>query len=105
MKRVGGCLERSGLDGSGWGETPEPREIRGREGWCRGAFILNLNQHSIIIDRMLGRISITLSIVVAVSSAGEDVLKEEKRDRCIGLVLKGGANRGSYEAGAIYALV
>lgn len=28
-----------------------------------------------------------------------------KKDRCLGLVLKGGANRGSYEAGAISALV
>ena len=29
----------------------------------------------------------------------------QSKDRCIGLVLKGGANRGSYEAGAVYALV
>ncbi len=27
------------------------------------------------------------------------------KDRCLGLVLKGGANKGAYEAGAIYALV
>jgi len=66
---------------------------------------LNLNQRSIIIHRMLGRIILTLSLVLVVSSAGEEFLKQEKRDRCIGLVLKGGANRGSYEAGAIYALV
>jgi predicted acylesterase/phospholipase RssA len=28
-----------------------------------------------------------------------------KLDRCLGLVLKGGANKGSYEAGAIYTLI
>lgn len=29
----------------------------------------------------------------------------KSQDRCLGLVLKGGANKGSYEAGAIYAFV
>lgn len=28
-----------------------------------------------------------------------------KQNRCLGLVLKGGANRGSYEAGAIHTLI
>ena len=54
---------------------------------------------------MLNHIIITLSIVLGGTLAGRDFLKEDKRDRCLGLVLKGGANRGSYEAGAIYALV
>ena len=32
-------------------------------------------------------------------------LDQRKLEKCIGLALKGGANRGSYEAGAIHALV
>ena len=32
-------------------------------------------------------------------------LAAAKNERCLGIVLRGGANKGSYEAGAIYKLV
>ena len=48
----------------------------------------------------------TLVVSIIISSIPSNFANAAaSQDRCLGLVLKGGANRGSYEAGAVYILV